>query len=330
MTRRHLRPCGILRRGCDRRAEGGFGVEPSRGHPNVVQMARPLWPAADLRHLVEHVGGLVDPATLHPGLSVNLDVAFFAHEALGAVFRRPTRGRSSKPRRLRSSSSSFQYFARSLEQPSTMPTMSLLPMAIGADDHQNTLFVMVHASGLLEERLEPRRTPSRKIDVEVGAVGRQETQFCASGFDGLTHGGGICGRTRLSMTDDVSQVSASAPVTWLDIRPGRRRRAWSPVEHHAARSCPPKSERADEGGGLPDKAHGAPKRLGNARPVARLSHNAAPSWIEAPVSSMKTECAPAPDRAVDPRTQAPATPQNVTRCCSLACAVFFEPHPMPV
>ena len=57
--------------GCDEEVEGGFGVGPSLGHPDVVQMALGFG-LQGFGHLVEHVGGLVDPATLHPGLSVNL------------------------------------------------------------------------------------------------------------------------------------------------------------------------------------------------------------------------------------------------------------------
>ena len=49
----------------------GLGLNPGLGHPDIVQPA--LGPGLQaLGHLVQHVGGLVDPAALRAGLAIDL------------------------------------------------------------------------------------------------------------------------------------------------------------------------------------------------------------------------------------------------------------------
>ena len=94
-----------------------------------------------LGNLVEHVGGLVDPTALFPGLSVNLGQA--PSRSPGRRRRQPVRA-------------GFQAPALEVEQ-QFLPALRALAIAvhhtndvlvaqgIGGDDHQHALLVMVQA-----------------------------------------------------------------------------------------------------------------------------------------------------------------------------------------
>ncbi len=104
---------------------------------------------------------------------------------------------------------------------------------------------MVRAGGFLEERLE---LGDGHLDgIEVGAVGRQETQLCAGRFDGLAHGKRFVCRQIVHDDDIAGRQCRRQHLLDIGHEGGAVHGA---VEHHGCGHAL-QPERADEGGGLP-------------------------------------------------------------------------------
>ena len=166
-----------------------------------------------LGHLVEHVGGLVDPTALFPGLSVNL--AKRLPEAHGAVADSQF-------------GAGFQAPALEVEQ-QFLPALRALAIAvhhtndvlvaqgIGGDDHQHALLVMVQAG----REIDP---VGPEIDI---ALGRQIALLPGFVFippDCLqpTNGAGRQARSVRTQQrhEGLGEIAAGYP---LQVKPGQQR-----------------------------------------------------------------------------------------------------------